>query len=128
MGRVMVRGYPIMARVQKIWGDTEALIVTPMFELHRLRIIPDHRCSLHKHRHKWNFFYVIAGGLFIDVIEGDLMAGVLSVELGPGDHTTVAPGVHHQFRTGPGPCVCLECYYTEPLSEDIIRRNVGGPA
>ncbi len=117
-----------MARVQKIWGDTEALIVTPMFEMHRLRIIPDHRCSLHKHRFKWNAFFVIAGGLFIDVIENDLLEGVLSVELGPGDHTTVAPGVHHQFRTGPGECVCLECYYTEPLSEDIIRRNVGGPA
>ena len=115
-------------QIQKIWGDTEALIVTPMFELHRLRIIPDHRCSLHKHRFKWNAFYVIEGGLFIDVIEGDLMAGVLSVELGPGDHTTIAPGIHHQFRTGPGPCLAREAYYTEPLSEDIIRRNVGGPA
>lgn len=115
-------------QIDKIWGSTEPLIVTPMFELHRLRILPSMRCSFHVHRFKWNAFYVIEGGLFIDVVEGDIMAAMLSVELGPGDHTTLGPSVHHQFRTGPGPCIALEAYYTEPLSEDIIRRNVGGPA
>lgn len=116
-----------MTEREKIWGTTEPLVVTPMFEMHRLRVIPGMRCSLHIHRFKWNAFYVIEGGLFLDVVEGDLMAGVLTLELGPGDHTTISPGVHHQFHTGASPCVALEMYYTEPLSEDIIRRNVGGP-
>lgn len=114
-------------KIDKIWGTTEPLIATPLFEMHRLALIPEHRCSLHVHRHKWNAFYVIDGKLFIDIVEGDMNAAVISVELGSGDHTTIAPGVHHQFRTGKGPCNALEMYYTEPLSEDIIRRNVGGP-
>jgi len=113
---------------EKIWGSTEPLIVTPLLEVHRLRIIPNHRCSLHVHRFKWNAFYVCEGELFIDTVAGDMGSAVISVQLGRGDHTTIAPGLHHQFRTGLEPCICLEMYYTEPLSEDIIRRNVGGPA
>jgi mannose-6-phosphate isomerase-like protein (cupin superfamily) len=114
-------------KIEKIWGTTEPLVMTPMFELHRLRILPDMRCSFHVHRFKWNAFYVIEGLVFIDTVENEL-ATVISVELASGDFTTIAPGLHHQFRTGPGPCLMLEAYYTEPLSEDIIRRNVGGPA
>jgi mannose-6-phosphate isomerase-like protein (cupin superfamily) len=43
------------------------------------------------------------------------------------EFVTVAPGTHHQFRTDDSPAVALEMYYTEPLSADIVRRNVGGP-
>lgn len=112
--------------IDKVWGTTEPLIVTPMFELHRLIVKPNHRCSLHVHRFKWNAFYVIAGELFIDTILSDLEP-VISVKLELGDHTTIAPSVHHQFRTENNSALLLEAYYTEPLSEDIIRRNVGGP-
>ena len=112
--------------LEKIWGQTECLIATPSFELHRLTIRPLHRCSLHIHRSKANLFYVLKGILYVDIIKSDTTPTV-TIKLGAGDHTTIAPGVHHQFRTGLTPCVALEMYYTEPLSEDIVRRNVGGP-
>ena len=114
-------------KIEKVWGTTEPLIVTPMFEMHRLAIKPEHRCSFHVHRFKHNAFYIIDGKLFIDYMRADFEP-YKSITLWPGDTWTVRPGVHHQFRTGIPPCAALEMYYTEPLSEDIIRRNVGGPA
>jgi len=113
--------------IEKIWGTTEALIRTPMFELHRLCIRPYHRCSLHVHRFKHNAFYILEGILYIDSIVGDIGAPVEGAYLVGGDSFTVEPGVNHQFRTGAFGCLALEMYYTEPLSEDIIRHNVGGP-
>lgn len=110
---------------KKIWGTTEPLIITPMFELHRLAINPWHRCSLHVHRFKHNAFYVIDGPLYIDQCVADL-GPVDAFKVWPTQVFMIPPGVHHLFRTGPAPCTALEMYYTEPLSEDIIRRNVGG--
>src|SRR3974390_630667 len=109
----------------KIWGVTDALIVTPMFEMHRLTVKARHRCSLHVHRFKHNAFYVLDGAIFIDVFANDYSAPE-SYKLTPGEFLTVPPGVHHQFRTDAEGCYLLEMYYTEPLSEDIVRRNVGG--
>ena len=45
--------------IEKIWGTTQSLIRSPMFELHRLIIKPMHRCSLHVHQCKSTAFYVI---------------------------------------------------------------------
>jgi mannose-6-phosphate isomerase-like protein (cupin superfamily) len=114
-------------KVQKVWGTTECLISTPLFELHRLEIKPGHRCSLHAHRTKWNLFYILEGSLSIDLVLGDIDAPIEEKKLQVGGSISVPPGVHHQFRTNSKSCVCLEVYYTEPLSEDIIRRNIGGP-
>lgn len=113
-----------MKSIDKVWGTTQPLICTPMFEMHRLIIKPMHRCSLHIHRFKHNAFYILDGLLYIDQVEGDF-APVESQLLRSGECNTIRPGVHHQFRTGTDPCTALEMYYTEPLSEDIIRRNVG---
>jgi len=112
--------------IEKIWGTTEPLVVTPLYEMHRLIIKSEHRCSLHVHRFKWNAFYVIGGVLLLDLLVSELSPVVVE-KLGEGGFTTIAPGVHHQFRTEAAPALALEMYYTEPLSEDIIRRNVGGP-
>jgi mannose-6-phosphate isomerase-like protein (cupin superfamily) len=117
---------PPTAPREKIWGFTQPLIITPMFELHRLTIKPWHRCSLHKHQFKHNAFYVISGVLYVDTLLGDFNEPK-PTRIDTGNTFTVAPALHHQFRTGPSPCIALEMYYTEPLSEDIIRRNEGGP-
>lgn len=111
--------------ISKVWGVTEPLIVTPMFEMHKLRILAGHRCSMHVHQFKHNAFYAIEGHLFID---SEIGRAPQTATVWPGSFYTVAPGVKHQFRTGSIPCVALEMYFTEPLSEDIIRSNVGGPA
>jgi mannose-6-phosphate isomerase-like protein (cupin superfamily) len=119
-------GPVVSESIEKIWGTTQPLIVTPMFEMHRLIIKPEHRCSLHVHRFKHNAFYVIEGQLYIDHI-ADFKDDEVVV-LPSGGWWTIPPGTHHQFRTGPKPCTALEMYYTEPLSEDIVRHNVGGSA
>lgn len=111
-------------RGYKVWGTTTPLIVTPMFEMHRLVIKPWHRCSYHHHQFKHNAFYVIQGILHIDWQRIHAMMPVPTT-LWAGGTLTVKPGVPHQFRTGAEPCIVLEMYYTEPLSEDIIRHNVG---
>lgn len=113
---------------EKIWGTTYPLVLDQTFEMHRLRIKPWHRCSEHLHQFKHNAFYVLAGVLFVDTwLDGRHEEKIL----GPGEHYTVAPGVRHQFRTGPIDCVCLEMYYPDPggpvLSEDIHRFNEGAP-
>lgn len=109
----------------KIWGTTERQIAMPLFEKHLLRIKPKHRCSLHKHHCKWNAFTVISGVLFIDVVLEN--KAIDTTVLGPGESTTVPPGVYHRFRTGDEPCIATEDYYPETLSEDIQRMDQGGP-
>jgi mannose-6-phosphate isomerase-like protein (cupin superfamily) len=110
----------------KVWGLTEIVLASPMFEMHRLSIKPKHRCSLHKHNRKWNAFLVISGRLYIDVVKNNYPL-TDTTELGPGQVTTVPPGEHHMFRTGDEECEAFEFYYTDPLSEDIERRDHGGP-
>lgn len=110
----------------KTWGTTECVRQTPLFEAHELHIKPNHKCSLHVHRHKWNDFLVIKGRLFIDVVKQDYPLTDVT-ELGPGEWTAVKPGEHHCFRTGDQECVAIEFYYPETLSDDIERRDHGGP-
>lgn len=108
----------------KVWGSTELLIATPMFEIHRLRIYPNACCSMHLHQFKHNAFLVVEGRLLIDVEKNDYK--LLDVtELLPGDMTSVRPTEYHRFRTEDESCLAYEVYYTEPLSADIQRRGVG---
>jgi mannose-6-phosphate isomerase-like protein (cupin superfamily) len=115
-----------MAITGKVWGTTEAVLETPLIEIHRLAIKPNHQCSLHVHRRKWNAFMVTAGELFIDVAKNDYDL-VDTTMLGPGDVTTVRPGEHHRFRTGEVPCEAFEIYYPDTLGDDIDRKGCGGP-
>lgn len=112
-------------KVGKVWGVTEVVIATPLFELHKLTIKPQHQCSLHVHRHKWNAFVVVSGRLFIDVAKNNYPL-IDVTELAPGQTTAVKPGEHHRFRTGDEPCEAYEMYYPETLSDDIERKDHGG--
>jgi mannose-6-phosphate isomerase-like protein (cupin superfamily) len=107
----------------KLWGETEALLQTPLAELHRIRAEPFSRCSWHVHQRKHNAFYVLEGKLVIQIRSGD---AVDETVLRPGEMLTVAPGVKHRFATAAEPALALELYYLEPLSEDIVRDDVGG--
>jgi mannose-6-phosphate isomerase-like protein (cupin superfamily) len=108
----------------KVWGETTTLLKTPFVEVHRLSIYPNSACSLHKHERKWNAFYVSAGVLFIEAhkLNYDLIDETI---LHPGDFTTLPPAEYHRFYTRDAAVECLEIYYPEPLSEDIIRKTIG---
>ena len=45
--------------------------------------------------------------------------------LGPREWTTVKPGEYHSFQAKED-TMALELYYPEPLSDDIVRKTVGG--
>lgn len=109
----------------KVWGTTQKLLDTPCVEVHLLIIVPNARCSLHAHRYKWNAFLVWSGQLEIHVEREAYKLTDVTV-LGPGDFTTVAPNEFHRFVTGPQGAHGIELYYPQWLSEDIIRKDVGG--
>jgi mannose-6-phosphate isomerase-like protein (cupin superfamily) len=108
-----------------VWGYTEAMLLNPMVQVHRLSIKPDAWCSRHRHRHRHNAFIVVSGVLHITVErEGGLTDETV---LNAGEMTTVDPGLFHRFRTGPEGCECFEVYYPPVLAgEDIERTGQGG--
>ena len=108
----------------KVWGNTELLLKTPFVELHRIFVKEDGYCSTHTHKHKWNLFYVISGELDICVHKNDYDL-VDTTHLIEGEWTTIKPNEFHSF-TALTDVEALELYYPEPLSEDIIRKTVGG--
>lgn len=109
----------------KVWGTTTLLLKTPLIEIHKLEILPNCECSMHKHNYKWNAFYIISGKLKIEVKKNKYNL-VDITEIDKGQFTTVQPGEFHKFISGEEPVEALEIYYPEELSEDIIREGVGG--
>ena len=123
----------------KVWGKTEALLVTPMIEVHKITINAGGYCSMHKHEFKWNMFYVLYGELDIHVRKNDYDL-VDVTNLVEGEYTSVAPNEYHMFKhhVPPGEedlvkewgrdaaAAALEIYYLESISKDIIRETVGG--
>jgi mannose-6-phosphate isomerase-like protein (cupin superfamily) len=109
----------------KVWGTTEPLLVTPMIELHRIKVKPRMKCSIHQHERKWNMFYCVNGIINIHVRKNayDL---VDVTKLIPGEYTSVKPGEYHWFETQLNDAEVLEIYYLEPITEDIVRETVGG--
>ena len=71
-------------------------------------------------------FYVTSGKLKIYIYKNDYDL-IDTTELGSGEWTTVRPGEFHSFEAVDD-TLAFELYYPEPLSEDIIRRTVGGMA
>ena len=111
----------------KVWGDTTNLITTPLIEVHKINIDPGFVCSMHKHEHKWNMFYVLEGTLAIEVQKGDYDL-TDTTTLKKGEWTSVKPGEFHRFKSLDEPVEALEIYYLSPLTADIVRQNVGGNA
>ena len=109
----------------KIWGDTSVIIQNALVELHKINVKAGFRCSEHLHEHKWNGFYVESGVLEIHVRKNNYELTDVTV-LRAGDFTSVRPGEYHFFVCTEA-CSALELYWPELLSEDIKRKNTGGP-
>ena len=107
----------------KIWGDTEFIFGNGVLEFHKINFFEGSTCSKHKHKYKWNGFYVTEGILKIKVWKNDYDL-VDETVLYPGDYTKVKPGLYHQFE-----CledgVAYELYWAEFNHNDIVRRTAG---
>ena len=122
----------------KVWGTTEALLVTPLIEVHKITIDAGGYCSMHKHEFKWNMFYLLYGKIDIHVQKNDYDLVDVTRLYQPGDFTSVAPNEYHMFKEhvedeemvrewgSVNAAGALEIYYLEPISKDIIRETVGG--
>ena len=109
----------------KVWGTTENILTTPMVELHRIRVVSNSQCSLHRHDHKWNGFYVLSGSLIIEAHKNEYDLVDRTV-LTAGQFTSIPPGELHRFVCE-SPAVALELYWIDGINPmDIVREDVGG--
>jgi mannose-6-phosphate isomerase-like protein (cupin superfamily) len=106
----------------KVWGITKLLEKNSSFEFHRISVLAGGVCSKHRHKHKWNGFFVESGELLVRVWKDYGL--VDEVILCAGDYTRVTPGEYHQFEAL-GDTVAFETYWVEFNSDDIERETVG---
>jgi quercetin dioxygenase-like cupin family protein len=108
----------------KVWGTTENLLTNSTLELHRIKAKNGGYCSKHKHKNKFNLFYVISGTLEIHVWKEDY--DLIDVtKLSAGDSMAVPPGEFHRFYAT-SDCEGLELYWSANLDPgDIVRETKG---
>jgi len=108
----------------KIWGTTTLIMKTPFFRADILKIVPNAHCSKHKHQYMHNLFYVLSGHLQVEIWKDYGLKDI--THLKAGEKVCVQPNEYHRFVTGSEPCECLEFYFPQEISEDIVRETVGG--
>lgn len=107
----------------KVWGTTQQIVANGVLELHRIEATAGSRCSMHKHKHKWNGFVVESGRLKIVVRKGSYDLVDVTI-LGPGEYTQVPPGEYHRFEALED-TVAYEIYWAQFDHGDIEREDVG---
>ena len=107
----------------KVWGITELIEANHALEFHRIDFNKGGVCSKHKHKYKWNGFYVVEGQLLIRIWKNDYDL-VDETILNAGEWTRVKPGEYHQFEAiSDG--IAFELYWAEFNHNDIERETVG---
>lgn len=107
----------------KVWGQTELIEANSSLEFHRIEIKKGGTCSKHKHRYKWNGFFVESGSLLVRVWKNNYDL-VDETVLHKGQYTRVAPGEYHQFEALED-TIAFELYWANFDHEDIERDTVG---
>jgi len=112
-----------MMKAGKVWGQTELIHANGVLEFHRIEAHKGGVCSKHKHKYKWNGFFVESGKLIIRAWKNDYELIDETILL-PGDFTRVKPGELHQFEAVED-TVAFELYWAEFDHNDIERDTVG---
>lgn len=107
----------------KIWGKTQLIHANGVLEFHRIEANKGGECSKHKHKFKWNGFFVESGCLKIRVWKNAYNL-VDETILRAGDFTQVPPGEYHSFEALED-TVAFELYWAEFAHNDIERETVG---
>lgn len=109
-----------MERTHKTWGEKANVFCNDTCEVSVLRLMPNQRCSWHKHQAKYNLFYTLEGEVYIKT-----EWGISRVK--QGEIFTTKPGEYHEFQTYNEPALLIEVMYVQYEAEDIQREKVGGP-
>jgi len=109
---------------RKVWGETELIISTPSFEVHKIQVKKNGYCSKHKHIAKINSFYILKGKLEVVVWKPSGLVDTTLLE--EGDFMVVSPQQFHRFKALED-TEALEIYWVDNLDpNDIIREIKGG--
>ena len=108
-----------MERTHKTWGQKWNVFQNDLCEVSILYLQPNRRCSWHKHREKYNQFFVIEGQINIKHEYG-------IAHVGKGQIFTTRPGEMHEFQTLDTPAVVQEIMFVQYCPEDIQREELGG--
>jgi len=108
-----------MERTHGSWGEKLNVFRNDLCEVSILNLVPNQRCSWHKHASKYNLFHVLEGELFIKTDKG------ISRLKEEGFFTT-RPGEMHEFQTASKPAKIMEIMYVKYDPEDIQRETIGG--
>ena len=111
----------------KIWGKTELIHANGVLEFHRIEFKKNVACSKHRHKYKWNGFFVESGKMMVRVWQQGKQEGLIDETiLNAGDFTRVKPGLFHEF-IGLEDGVAFELYWAEFDHNDIERESQGRP-
>ena len=113
-----------MNKQGKVWGNTSEIFNQNNVEIHRIEAKANGYCSIHKHQHKYNMFFVETGILMVEVWKNDYDL-VDTTLLKAKEYTIVKPGEFHKF-TAKTDVIAYEIYWTTLDSSDIIRKTSGG--
>jgi len=108
-----------MERTHGSWGEKLNIFCNDLCEVSILDLVPNQRCSWHKHNAKYNLFYVLEGELFIKTDKG-------ISRLREGESFTTRPLEWHEFQTASIPTKIMEIMYVRYDPEDIQRETLGG--
>ena len=108
----------------KIWGLTQQLFLKNNVEIHRIEVNKGGFCSKHKHDNKYNAFFIEKGSLKISIWKNDYDLKDETIIVSK-QMSVVKPKEYHMFEALEE-TVAYEIYWSELLSNDIIRENCGG--
>jgi len=108
----------------KIWGCNFPLFDKNNVEINGIHVHKGGYCSLHRHQHKNNIFFVVSGSLSIEVMKNDYPLTDVTT-LKAGEMTDVAPKEWHKFKANED-TFAIEIYYVELDTSDIERKDQGG--
>ena len=109
----------------KIWGETSTLFSKNNVEINRITCNKGGYCSKHKHKSKYNMFFVEKGSLEINIWKNnyDLVDKTILKEQ---QSCVIEPGEYHVFRCLDNNTIAFEIYWVEIDKNDIERSGVGG--
>ena len=110
-------------RQGKNWGYTTEFFRNAMVSAHHLEINEGGYCSEHRHKHKYNQFYILSGILELTIWHDDKVPDVTVIE--GGQSTAIPPGFYHKFKALIK-CEAIEIYQVLLIEPDIERRTKGG--
>ena len=105
-----------MQVIEKPWGKEEVIEINDRYMVKKLTMWKGHRCSLQYHNMKRETIYVLSGQLRIQF--GPSQAQLESRVFGPGETTTLTPGVVHRMEAVED-SIYLEA--STPEMDDVVR-------